>query len=108
MFDGFDMGKMTEMMSQIQSKAEEMKEQSANIQFTEKVGGGLVEVTANGNGEVIDMNIDETMMDDKSALEILLISAVNEVMQKVENNKKSQAMGMMGGMNPFDSAPFGK
>jgi hypothetical protein len=26
---------------------------------------------------------------------------VNDVLKMVEENKKSQAMGMMGGMNPF-------
>ena len=34
-------------------------------------------------------------------LQILLISAMNDAAKMVEDNKKSQAMGMMGGMNPF-------
>jgi DNA-binding protein YbaB len=42
-------------------------------------------------------------MDDKSYLQILLISAINDANKMVEDNKKSQAMGMMGGMNPFAS-----
>jgi len=36
-------------------------------------------------------------------LQILLISAMNDVTKMIEDNKKSQAMGMMGGMNPFGS-----
>jgi DNA-binding YbaB/EbfC family protein len=101
MFDGLDMGKMSEMMGQMQEKAKEIQEQSKNVQFTAKAGGGLVEVTVNGMGEVIDLNIDDTMMDDKSYLQILLISAINDANKMVEDNKKSQAMGVMGGMNPF-------
>ncbi len=103
MFEGFDMSKMSEMMGQMQEKAKEMQEQAKNVEFTAKAGGGLVEVTANGTGEVIDLNIDDSLLDDKSSLQILLISAMNDVNKMIEDNKKSQAMGMMGGMNPFGS-----
>jgi len=101
MFEGFDMGKMSEMMSQMQDKAKEIEEQAKNVQFTAKAGGGLVELTINGAGEVVDLNIDDTMLEDKEYLQILLISAINDASKMVEDNKKSQAMGMMGGMNPF-------
>ncbi len=101
MFEGFDMGKMSEMMSQMQDKAKEIQEQAKNVQFTAKSGGGLVEVTINGAGEVIDLNIDDTMLEDKEYLQILLMSAMNDANQMAEENKKSQAMGAMGSMNPF-------
>ena len=103
MFEGLDMSKMSEMIGQMQEKAQEMQEQAKNVEFTAKTGGGLIEVTANGAGEVIDMNIDDSMLDDKESLQILLISAMNDVTKMIEDNKKSQAMGMMGGMNPFGS-----
>jgi len=103
MFDGLDMNKMSEMMTQMQDKAKEMQEQSKNVQFTAKAGGGLIELTVNGAGEVIDLNIDDSMMDDKDLLQLLLISAMNDANKMAEDNKKSQAMGMMGGMNPFAS-----
>ena len=101
MFEGLDLGNMGKIMEQMQEKAKEIQEQSKNVQFTAKAGGGLVELTANGAGEVIDLNIDDSLLDDKESLQILLISAMNEVNKMAEDNKKSQAMGMMGGMNPF-------
>jgi len=101
MFEGFDMGKMSEMMTQMQDKAQEMQKQMKNVQLTAKAGGGLIEVTVDGSGEVIDLSIDDTLLDDKAYLQILLISAMNDANNMVEENKKSQAMGMMGGMNPF-------
>jgi DNA-binding YbaB/EbfC family protein len=103
MFEGLDMGKMSEMLTQVQEKAKEMQEQAKNVEFTAKAGGGLIEVTANGAGEVIDLNIDDSLLDDKESLQIFLISAMNDVTKMIEDNKKSQAMGMMGGMNPFGS-----
>ena len=101
MFEGFDMSKMSEMMTQMQDKAKEIQEQAKNVVFTAKSGGGLVEITVNGTGEVIDLNIDDSMLDDKNLLQILLMSAMNDANKMIEDNKKSQAMGMMGGVNPF-------
>jgi len=103
MFEGFDLGNMGKMMEQMQEKAKEMQEQAKNVQFTAKAGGGLIEITANGAGEVIDLTIDDSLLEDKESLQILLISAMNDVNKMIEDNKKSQAMGMMGGMNPFGS-----
>jgi hypothetical protein len=101
MFEGLDMSKMGQMMEELQSKAKEMEEKQKAITMTAKAGGGMIEVTANGAGEIIDMTIDDSILDDKESLQILLISAMNDVLKMVEDNKKSQAMNMMGGMNPF-------
>lgn len=104
MFEGLDLGNMGKIMEQMQEKAKEIQEQAKNVQFTAKAGGGLVELTANGAGEVIDLTIDDELMEDKEYLQILLISAMNDVNKMAEENKKSQAMGMMGGMNPFGNS----
>jgi hypothetical protein len=101
MFEGLDLGNMGKMMEEMQNKAKEMEMKSKNLILTAKAGGGLVEITANGMGEVIDVTIDDTLLDDKTYLQILLISAMNDVTKMVEDNKKSQAMGIMGGLNPF-------
>ncbi len=100
---GFDMSKMSEMMSQMQEKAKELEEKAKSVELTAKAGGGLVEIRANGAGEIIDLNIDDSLLEDKESLQILLISVINDVNKMVEDNKKSQAMGMLGGMNPFAS-----
>ncbi len=103
MLDGLNLGDMGKMLEEMQGKAKEIQEQSKNLEFTTKAGGGLIEVKANGLGEIIDLMIDDSLLEDKVSLEILLISAINDVNKMAEDNKKSQAMGMMGGMNPFGS-----
>jgi len=103
MFEGLDFGNMGKMMEQIQAKAKEIQEQAKNVTFTAKAGGGMLMVTADGSGEIVDITIDDSLLDDKESLQILLISAMNDVNKMVEDNKKSQAMGMMGGLNPFGS-----
>jgi hypothetical protein len=101
MFEGLDMSKMGQMMEELQSKAKEMEAQQKSVTMTAKAGGGMIEITANGAGEIVDLSIDDSILDDKESLQILLISAMNDVLKMVEDNKKSQAMNMMGGMNPF-------
>ena len=101
MFEGLDLSKMSEMMEQVQAKAKEIEEKTKSTILTAKGGGGMVTVSANGAGEIVDIDIDDSLLDDKEALQILLISTINEVLKSVEENKKSQAMSLMGGLNPF-------
>jgi len=101
MFEGLDLKNMGKMMEQMQAKAQELQEKSKETILTAKGGGGMVQVSANGAGEIVDITIDDSLMEDKEALQILLISTLNDVMKMVEDNKKAQAMGMLGGINPF-------
>ena len=78
----------------------------ANKEFSTKSGGGLIKVTANGTGEIIDITIDDSLLEDKDSLQILLISATNDVLKMVEEDKKlsaSKMMGGFGGMPGFSS-----
>ncbi len=101
MFEGMDLSKMQEMLKGMQEKAQEMEQQIKSTTLTAKGGGGLIEVSANGAGEIIDITIDDSLLEDKESLQILLISTINDVIKMVEDNKKSQAIGMLGGFNPF-------
>jgi len=103
MFDGIDLKNLNlnDMMKQVQDMADNAKEENANKIFTSKAGGGMVEISINGNSEVIDLQIDDSLLEDKDSLQILLISAMNDVIKQSDENKKMMAMNMMGGMNPF-------
>lgn len=103
MFEGIDLSKinLNEMMGQVQNMAEQAKEDGKNQIFSSKVGGDMIELSINGNSEVIDLQIDDSLLEDKDSLQILLISAMNDVIKQSDDNKKAMAMNMMGGMNPF-------
>jgi len=98
MFEGMDLNKL---MGQVQEMATKAKEEGANQVFTSKTGGGMIELAINGNSEVINLEIDNSLLEDKDSLTILLISAMNDVIKQSDDAKKSMAMNMMGGMNPF-------
>jgi len=90
-----DMGKMLEGM---QENAAKLQEELASKRFSVKSGGGMIELTLNGNGEVIDLNIDDELLSDKDALQILLIGAINDANKMVQQNQQSSAMSMLGGL----------
>ncbi|BCD61446.1 hypothetical protein NitYY0826_C0292 [Nitratiruptor sp. YY08-26] len=95
MFDKLNLSELGKMFEEIQEKAKKVQEESEKKEFTAKSGGGLVKVTANGKGEIIDISIDDSLLEDKESLEILLISAINDVLKMVEEEKKSMAMNLM-------------
>ena len=103
MFEGIDFSKinLNDMMSQVQEMAVRAKEEGAKQIFTSKVGGGMIQLSINGNSEVTDLEIEDSLLEDKDALKILLISAMNDCLKQSDEAKKSMAMNMMGGMNPF-------
>ncbi|RUM62680.1 MAG: YbaB/EbfC family nucleoid-associated protein [Sulfurimonas sp.] len=100
-----NLGDMGKMLESLQESAQKMEGELASKEFTVKTGGGMVAVTINGKGEVLDVEIDDSLLEDKSSLQILLIAAINDANKMVEDNKKNSAMGVLGGMNPFAQNP---
>jgi DNA-binding YbaB/EbfC family protein len=102
-----NMGDMGKMLEGMQESAKKLQDELESKTFSAKTGGGMVEVSMNGKGEVIDVTIDDSLMEDKDSLQILLIAAINDVNKMVQQNQQNSAMGMlggMGGMNPFGGA----
>jgi DNA-binding YbaB/EbfC family protein len=101
MFEGMDLNNISKMMENLQNSAEEFKKKSKETIITSKGGGGMVQVSANGLGEIVDITIDDSLMEDKEALQILLISTINDVLKSVEQNRASQAMNFFSNVKPF-------
>ena len=91
MFENLD---LNAMMQQLQTGMQNTSDKT----YTASSGGGMVEVSVNGNFEVIDMNIDDSLLDDKSSLQILLMASVNDAIKMAVEDKKAQAMNMFSGL----------
>ncbi len=98
MFKDMDFSKMGEMLQKVQEEAKKSQVESESKTFIAKSGGGLVKVIANGKGEVIDIEIDDSLLEDKDSMQILLISATNDVLKMIEEEKKLQATNMLGSL----------
>ena len=97
----FNMGDMNKMLGNLEGMQENAAKLQAELEskiFTVKTGGGLIELSVNGKGEVIDLIIDDTTLTDKNMLQILLIGAMNDANKMVQQNQQQSAMGMLGGM----------
>ncbi|MDK9693735.1 MAG: YbaB/EbfC family nucleoid-associated protein [Sulfurimonas sp.] len=98
-----NLGDMSKMFESMQESAKKLQTELESKIFTVKSGGGMVEITMNGKGEAVDINIDNSLLEDKDSLQILLIGAINDANKMVEANRQNSAMGMLGGINPFGS-----
>jgi len=49
------MGDLSKMLQGFEENAQKLKEELASKTFSVKSGGGMIELTLNGNGEVIDL-----------------------------------------------------
>ncbi len=103
MFDNIDFSKMGEMLQEVQKNAQKLQEEAKNLEFVAKSGGGLVSVKINGEGEINDITIDDSLLEDKESLQILLISAINDAIKMVEDNKKLSAAKMFSSMGGLGS-----
>lgn len=103
MFENFDLSKMTAMLEEAQKQAQKIQEDANNKEFTAKSGGGLVKVSMNGQSEVIDISIDDSLLSDKESMQILLMSALNDVIKMVEEDKKLATTQMLSSFGGFGS-----
>lgn len=98
-----NMQKLMKEAQKAQKKMEEAQARLAETHVEGTAGGGMVTVTANGNGEVQSVKIDPAVInpDDGDMLEDLVTAAVGDAQRKakaVQEEAMGGAMGGMGGM----------
>ena len=91
------MGNMNNMMRQMQKMQKKMmkaQDELHEMSFEASVGGGMVTVTANGKKEITDIQINEEVVDpdDIEMLQDLILAAVNDVLNQIDE-KTNETMG---------------
>ncbi len=99
----FNPNDLSKMINQFQDTFKNMEEKQANTIFSATSGGGLVKASINGKGELVDLTIDKSLLDDVESLQILIIGAINEAYKNVDENRKNSAMELFGGISPFNN-----
>ncbi|MGN4127750.1 YbaB/EbfC family nucleoid-associated protein [Lysinibacillus sphaericus] len=101
------MGNMQGMMKKMQKMQKEMMEaqEALNIeQFEGTAGGGMVKVAVTGQREVVEVNLDASVVDpdDIEMLQDLIVVATNEALKKVDEKTNATMGKFTQGMNlPF-------
>jgi len=96
-----NMNDLENTISSMQEKAKKLDEENTNKIFTAKSGGGMIEVKINGKGDLVDIAIDKSLMEDKESLQILLLAGINDAIEMVKQNQKQSALEMISQLTPF-------
>ena len=85
----------------MQAKMNEIQEQLAGKTITGSAGGGMVNVTVNGRGDIISINIEEPLLnvDEKDMLQDLIVAATNDALRKAKELGKQEMQQLTGGLN---------
>ena len=102
MFKG--LGNIANLMKQAQEmggKMQEINEQLKSERVVGSAGAGLVEVEANGLGEVLAVRIDPSLIEkqDRELIEDLLPAACNAAKEKAAQKHAEKMQALTGGLN---------
>jgi DNA-binding YbaB/EbfC family protein len=93
-------GDPRKMMKQIQKMQEQMQEEVAALRIEATSGGGMVKVVLTGDKVVEALTIDPQVVDknDVEMLQDLIVAALNEAAQRVDEAVKQKIGGLTGGL----------
>ncbi len=97
-----ELGNMASMLRQAQQMGGKMQEVAAGLKskrVTGSAGGGMIEVEANGQGEVLKVKIDPSLSGDLEMIEDLLPAAMNQVAAKAKELHMEMMQSVTGEMN---------
>jgi nucleoid-associated protein EbfC len=105
-----NIGQIMKQAQQMQTKMAELQEQLAGLEVLGLAGGGMVQVTMNGKGELRGVRIDPSLADpdDIEVLEDLIMAAANDAKAKVEARVQEEMQKLTGGLQlpPGMQLPF--
>ena len=92
--------KMLKQVRQMQSQMMQMQEKLASETVEAQVGGGMVNATFTGQGDIVSIKIDPEVInpDDKEMLEDLIVSAINEGLKKSRDLMTNRMNSLTGGL----------
>ncbi len=105
-----NIGQIMKQAQQMQTKMAELQEQLAGLEVSGSAGGGMVQVTMSGKGELRGVKIDPSLAnpDDVEVLEDLIMAAANDAKSKVEARVQEEMQKLTGGLQlpPGMQLPF--
>lgn len=96
-----NMGDIMKQAQQMQSKMKEMRDQLGSHEIEGQAGGGMVTVVLNGRSEPVRVHIDPQTVGDVEMLEDLVLAALRDAQDKVQEKVKElvrQEVGDIAGL----------
>jgi DNA-binding YbaB/EbfC family protein len=95
-----NIGQLMKQAQQMQAKMAEMQAQLEVVEMTGVAGGGMVQLTLNGKGDLKKIKIDKTLLDPEEieVLEDLIVAAFNDARGKVSAHAEEEMQKLTGGL----------
>ena len=95
-----NLGQLMKQAQAMQAKMAEMQARLEAVEMTGVSGGGMVQLTLNGKGDVKRVKIDKAVVDpaETEVLEDLIVAAFNDARQKVNAHAESEMQKLTGGL----------
>lgn len=98
-------------MQQLQQQVEDTRKRLAEQRVEAEAGGGMVRVTANGARQVLKIQLDDEVVQDREMMEDLICAAVNKALDLADQLAKEEmgkaTAGMLPNMPGMDLSRFG-
>ncbi|HUB97011.1 MAG TPA: YbaB/EbfC family nucleoid-associated protein [Stellaceae bacterium] len=105
-----NLGQMMKQAQQMQERMAELQAKLDAVELTGMSGGGLVQVTLTGKGQMRKLKIDRSLVvpEETEVLEDLILAAFNDARQRVESHVGEEMSKLTGGLNlpPGFKLPF--
>jgi DNA-binding YbaB/EbfC family protein len=104
-----NLGQLMKQAQAMQEKMAEVQAQLESVEMTGAAGGGMVQVTVNGKGDVKRVKIDRSVVapDEVEVLEDLILAAFNDARGKVGAHAEGEMRKLTGGLSlPGFKLPF--
>ena len=95
-----NLGQMMKQAQQMQAKMAEMQARLDQVEMAGAAGGGLVQVTLTGKGDLRKIKIDKSLVDPQEVevLEDLIVAAFNDAKTRVEAHVQEEMAKLTGGL----------
>lgn len=100
-YAGQNMNAMIKQAQKMQEQMEKAQEEIKQKEYTTTVGGGVVEIVMTGDKTLKALKLKPEVVDPEAIedLQDLIISGVNEVLRKVEEETEARMNEISGGLN---------
>ena len=105
-----NLDELMKMAQEAQDKLMRAHEDLDKVEVSGQSGGGLVKVRASAKGQILGLDIDESLLQpsEKSMVEDLVAAAINDARAKADEAAKGAMEGVTGGLQlpPGFKMPF--
>jgi DNA-binding YbaB/EbfC family protein len=97
-----DMMKMLGRMKEVQARLQQAQNNLVHLKATGESGGGMVKATANGKKQLLQIEIDTTLLkaEDQTILQDLIVAAVNKALDEAEQLAREELRKSTEGLLP--------